>query len=335
MRFQSRCWIAVGAALVSVATARADNGGLGFVPVSPCILVQTVASSAGAMHANEVRAFLARGAVDLSGQGGPAGGCGIPAEAQALAVTLRVARPGGIGQLKVWAADQPEPVTVQMEYAPPGAVGLTLPAIVPLCETSCRGDFSAKTLKQGAQLRVDVVGFFAVGPGGPPGPQGPQGPSGPQGSPGLTGPQGPQGIQGIQGATGAQGPAGARGPGGGLFTGRINKVTTDSAYTYGLVSGLSTGSGGGQDSETVNFNGACTAQGLHVRIGTPINGGLLVEILADDIAVVSCSTFDQTSCDSTGSGVVAAGARLVVRAFNLEIGLQTTLLQFGWQCLPQ
>jgi hypothetical protein len=93
-------------------------------------------------------------------------GCGIPAAAQALAVVLRVANPAGAGQLKAWATEQPEPPTVLLEFAPPGAVGLTLPAIVPLCAGSCTGDFDVKTIKQGAQVRVDVVGFFAVGAAG-------------------------------------------------------------------------------------------------------------------------------------------------------------------------
>lgn len=204
MSGQPRTWVVATVALLSIgAVAQADEGpGLVFQPVTPCVLVRTVASPLGAMHANEVRAFLARGVVDLSAQGGATGGCGIPAAAQALTVMLRVANPAGAGQLKAWASDQPEPLTVMLEYAPPGAVGLTLPAIVPLCAASCAADFDVKTIKQGAQVRVDVVGFFAVGPTGPPGPPGPPGPigpKGPQGPQGLTGPQGPQGIQGLQG----------------------------------------------------------------------------------------------------------------------------------------
>lgn len=208
-------WIAI-LAVIAVGTsvgavAQGDEGpGLVFHSVTPCVLLRTVAAPLGAMHADEVRTFLARGAASLSSQGGSAGGCGIPAEAQALAVTLRIAKPDGPGQLKVWASDQPEPGTALMDYAPPGTVGQTLPAIVPLCSESCTGDFAVKTLKKGAQVRVDVVGFFAVGAEGPTGPAGPIGPQGPQGAVGPVGPQGLQGfpgVQGIQGAQGIQGPA--------------------------------------------------------------------------------------------------------------------------------
>lgn len=162
------------------------------------------------MSANEVRTFLARGGVDLSAQGGAPSGCGIPLSAQALAVTVRVSGPAGVGQLKLWAEGQSEPSNVLMDYAPGalGVTGQTLPAMVSLCMDSCPADFAIRTLKQGAQVRVDVLGYFV--PGGD-GQRGPAGPAGPPGAPGAFGPPGIQGVQGPQGITGPQGIQGLQG----------------------------------------------------------------------------------------------------------------------------
>src|SRR5579863_8114338 len=211
--------IVVTAATMSMNAAHADETGLVFEPVNPCILVRTVASPLGMMHPNEVRAFLARGAADLSTQGGASGGCGIPPTAQALAVVFRVGNPVAAGQMKAWPTDQSEPPTTLLQYAPPEAAGITMPAIVPLCAASCAGDFNVKTLLGAAQVRVDVVGFFAAGAAGPQGPQGPAGPAGPQG------PQGPKGPQGIQGPQGPQGPQGLPGQAGAACTRQLFYLT--------------------------------------------------------------------------------------------------------------
>lgn len=177
----------------AVAAETAPVRGLVYVPLEPCALVRTVASARGKMSADEVRSFRARGAADLSEQGGPSGGCGIPDNAEVLALSLRVATPEGKGQVKLWSGDHPEPANALVDFARPETV--TTPGFVTLCATRpCTSDFVAKTPGSGAQLRVDVLGYFAAGAGGPPGPPGPPGPAGPQGPPGAQGSEGQAGT---------------------------------------------------------------------------------------------------------------------------------------------
>jgi hypothetical protein len=190
-------------ALAAPAAADSDlTEGLVYVALEPCTLVRTAGSLEGKMAADELRAFLARGAVDLSEQGGARGGCGVPAEAEVVAVSLRVAAAAGKGLLWLWPSDQAPPPAPLADYAPSSA--LTVPTLLALCtEPGCASDFLAMTAKNAAHLRVDVLGYFApgaAGPAGPPGPQGPPGFQGSQGPPGSQGPQGPQGLQGDPGA---------------------------------------------------------------------------------------------------------------------------------------
>jgi hypothetical protein len=193
------------ACLALPAQAAADSDlteGLVYVALEPCTLVRTAGSRAGKMAADEVRAFLARGAVDLSEQGGARGGCGILAQAEVVAVSLRVAAAAGKGRISLWPSDQAPPPGPVVDYTSSSA--LTMPTLLALCaEPGCTSDFLAMTAKAAAHLRVDVLGYFvagAAGPPGPPGPAGSPGQQGPQGSPGPPGVQGPQGLQGKPGA---------------------------------------------------------------------------------------------------------------------------------------
>lgn len=203
-------------ALIVVPTATATEG-LALFPLSPCILARTAALDGRKLEAGETRGFLARGAVDLSPQGGNPSGCAVPPEAQALAVTLRLTQAEGKGQLKLWAAGDPEPPTVAADYGPSTSPAFTLPSVVILCSgEDCADDFLARALQNAVHLRVDVLGYFAptttAGPAGPEGPIGPAGPQGFQGQQGPAGPPGPQGAQGLEGPQGSPGPQGLEGP---------------------------------------------------------------------------------------------------------------------------
>ncbi len=146
------------------------------------------------MGANETRALLARGAVSLAAQGGSAAGCGISEEAAVLAVTLRVANAAGIGQLKVWPADEPEPGSVLVDYRA-GGPSLNSSVLIELCDAEpCVSDFHAKTAASGAHLRIDALGYFIAGP---------EAAQGPPGDPGAPGPPGPQGAEGPEGPAGS------------------------------------------------------------------------------------------------------------------------------------
>ena len=168
--------LAVAVALSSFAApaARADDAsGLVLVPVAPCVLARTAFSALGRMHAGDVRTLLARGTVDLSAQGGSAAGCAIPAEARALAVTLRVSNPDGAGQLKLWAEGQPEPRNALVDYAP-GVAPLTLPATAFLCMDGCGERLRDQDADAGGAVRIDVLGYFIPEGDGPRGAGGPR-----------------------------------------------------------------------------------------------------------------------------------------------------------------
>jgi hypothetical protein len=114
--------IAASLLLPFASWARADvPPGLVYTPVPPCVLVRTAGSPAGKMAADETREFLARGATDLSAQGGTTSGCGVPDDAAVLSLSLRIANAEGAGQLKAWAIKR----SLQRFWwtTPPGAPG--------------------------------------------------------------------------------------------------------------------------------------------------------------------------------------------------------------------
>jgi hypothetical protein len=155
--------------------------GLVYVPSAPCVLVRTVATGLGKLADSETRAFLARDPANLSAQGGAATSCGIPPEAAAIAVTVRLSNTACPGRLKLWPAEAVEPPTTLLDCFPGRPANL--PALVELCaDPACVADFEAKAAGGGAHLRLDLVGYFVPGSGGPPGPPGPPGV---QGAPGL------------------------------------------------------------------------------------------------------------------------------------------------------
>jgi Collagen triple helix repeat (20 copies) len=292
--------IAASLLLPFASWARADvPPGLVYTPVPPCVLVRTAGSPAGKMAADETREFLARGATNLSAQGGAASGCGIPDEAAVLSLSLRVANAAGAGQLKVWASDQAEPPTVLVDYAS-GGTGISIPATVELCSASCAADFEIKTVTSGAQVRVDVVGYFAPGatgaqgPPGLPGTTGPQGPAGSPGLPGSPGLQGPPGPMGPVGPQGPQGPQGVSAPGGvRVFTASqcssgctlvvpagVGQVIVEAwgagGGGGGAITSIGTGNGGG-GGQGAHLRGTLTVQpgdSLQAVVGTHGSGGL-------------------------------------------------------------
>jgi hypothetical protein len=210
--------------LFAAAAAEASRG-LAYTPLDPCTLVRT-GGAVPALAAGATRDFLARG--NLERQGGSGLGCGVPATARALAVTLRVTGRKGTGSLHFGPFGDEAPLASLVDFE--GQRSVTVPALLELCPgAGCAAHFRVQAERAGAQLRVDVLGFFAptepatgpqgepgpTGPAGSPGPQGPHGPSGqqgPAGPPGLPGPPGPQGLAGPAGDPGPPGPVGPTGP---------------------------------------------------------------------------------------------------------------------------
>ena len=206
--------------VTGVAAAQTSGDPLGYVPVSPCRVVDTrlIGAPPGTpLKGDEERSFRLRD-TSLSYQGGAAAGCGIPAEARAAILNIVAVAPTGGGFIRVWAHSNPMPVAAVLNY---GAVA-GLPAIangtsVPICDTNtdpegCLADFRVFNRLSVTHLVVDVVGYFAAAPLATTGPAGPRGAAGPNGATGATGATGSQGPAGKDGATGATGATGSQGP---------------------------------------------------------------------------------------------------------------------------
>ncbi len=141
--------------------------GLVYVPRDQCLVFRTFAQTApvtGAMAADEVREYFARGSGTPHTDQGGVGGCLIPDEAVAVVMHLRVVAVGGGGGngfLKAWRADLPEPSTNLLDFEM--TVGrYATAAVIELCPLgSCAtGEFKVKTVALGGQVRGDVVGYF-------------------------------------------------------------------------------------------------------------------------------------------------------------------------------
>jgi hypothetical protein len=155
-----------GANLGDLARVGDTAADLVFTPVPPCRILDTRVAG-GIMVAGTPRNFFVAGAAGFAGQGGTAGGCGIPlGTATAAVVNLVAVSPAGTGNLRAWAVASPQP-------GPPAASLLNfepiLPALangiaVPICDTSagsCPFDMRVQVNASDTHFLADVVGYFA------------------------------------------------------------------------------------------------------------------------------------------------------------------------------
>ena len=206
--------LASGETLADFIGRRLEKGmvasGLMYFPLPRCHVLRTWASTEGMMDAGETRDFIVRGeTTDLSDQGGSASGCGVPVSAEALAVNFRVSDHGSYtGQLRVWAHGQSAGYPL-IHYTADSGMIYDNATVLDLClAAACTSDFRVWTRKAAAHVSMDILGYFAPGPGGPAGPPGPPGPPGPDGPAGAVGPEGPTGPAGPEGPAGPPGPPG-------------------------------------------------------------------------------------------------------------------------------
>lgn len=259
-------WLDAGETLADLLARTVDEEGMStgmvYYPLPACSLIDTSLSPQGSMTVGEIRTFLARGDIDLSPQGGPVTGCGVPSEAGSVIANFQVDAGVGAaakGRLKAWPSDLPLPASWLVEYqSTPTRLRYNNAVALPLCSVgACPSDLKIRTEALGAEVRVVVVGYFAPGPGGPPGPPGPAGPTGPAGPAGPAGPMGPIGPMGLTGSAGPAGPTGPAGPPGpigapGLLDLPTHAITTIDPFGFRYVSvtvgvdglGLSTGYAG-------------------------------------------------------------------------------------------
>ncbi len=153
------------------------GGGLGsslsdlvFTPVVPCRIVDTRLGG-GVMVGGTARPFFVAGTSGFPTQGGTTGGCHVPVGATAAVLNIVAVTPGGPGNLRAYAYDEPLP-------APPTAAVLNfgsvngLPAIangaiVPLCDPlsmTCTFDMIIFAAVSSLDVVVDVAGYFTAFP---------------------------------------------------------------------------------------------------------------------------------------------------------------------------
>ncbi len=136
-----------------------------FVPVTPCRMVDTRASSpAGPFAVNETRTFRVAGSgiEDLASpgiapQGGVAGGCGVPENATAVELTVTAASPEGAGFVRVGPNTPGDPTGTVLNFT--SAQGITNTAAVAFVGD---GRLKVKVFGARTQVLIDVQGYYVA-----------------------------------------------------------------------------------------------------------------------------------------------------------------------------
>lgn len=147
-----------------------DTGSdLVYTPVTPCRVFDTRVSG-GALDPEVPRSFLVAGTERFEGQGGNAGGCGVPlGPATAVVLNLVAVAPSGNGNLRAWAANDPAPApplaTVLNFAKVPGLYALANGLDLPICDpaavdASCSSDLLLKASGSSTHVVGDVLGYF-------------------------------------------------------------------------------------------------------------------------------------------------------------------------------
>jgi len=146
-----------------------------FNSVEPCRIVNTRLSAAGPLAANETRTFHVVGSTsDFVGQGGHAGGCGLPGfagpgqpQVQAVLINVVAVTPAGAGDLRGWASDGTMPLASILNYAKVTDETLAGVALniangigLPVRQDVEGGDISIKADVSSTHVVADVVGYW-------------------------------------------------------------------------------------------------------------------------------------------------------------------------------
>ena len=145
------------------ATVSVGSGEVVFVPLTPCRLVDTRPDAADAKLISGIATpFHAIGS-DFSAQGGSPTGCGVSADAKAIAVNFTMLNTTASGDVRMWATNQTMPFAGVGVFNPPGeAIYSGGSAIVPLCQSGCpsTGEFQIYPDNADLDIVVNVTGYF-------------------------------------------------------------------------------------------------------------------------------------------------------------------------------
>lgn len=130
-----------------------------YTPVTPCRIVDTRSTAAGAIAANSARSFVGVNASNFSGQGGSSTNCGtLGLNATAIALNVTAVSPAAAGYATVYPYGTTQPLAASVNYAAGDIVNNAIIAQIPNPLSSF--DFTVYTFAQ-AHYVVDIVGYFA------------------------------------------------------------------------------------------------------------------------------------------------------------------------------
>jgi hypothetical protein len=147
----------MGTARAGVAAAVPLDSAVGstFTPLASSCRAADTRVSGGRLGAGAARTFYIGGTTGFAPQGGLAGGCGVPATATAVSVTLTTVSPSGAGYLRTWKPGTTEPATSFMNYGT--AFNVAVSGTV-LLDTSGRTEI--RSAGSSTQLVIDITGYF-------------------------------------------------------------------------------------------------------------------------------------------------------------------------------
>ncbi len=142
-----------------VAKALGDtNQDLVYNPITPCRIVDTRNTAAGAIAGNGSRSFIAAGVSSFTNQGGSVTHCGMNAEAPtAVALNVTVVSPASGGFATVYPFGTSRPETASVNYAIGQIINNAI--ITPIPTPTASSDFTIYSFAQ-AHYVVDIVGYF-------------------------------------------------------------------------------------------------------------------------------------------------------------------------------
>lgn len=156
---------------VHVASLTPASNTTSFVPIAPCRIADTrhgTGTNGKKLKKNNTRNLTVAGATGFEQQGGKAGGCGIPATAQAVVLNAVVVSPSKKGSLKIWPTGLAEPSANFFYY---GSFTTSGSGVVAL-PSGAQSGITVKNFTSTTNLELDVTGYYMpqmhglVAPGG-------------------------------------------------------------------------------------------------------------------------------------------------------------------------
>ena len=124
-----------------------------FTPIAPCRAADT-RYGGGPLSANTTRNFRVVGTTSFASQGGSTSGCGVPADATAVAATITTLATHN-GYLKAWSYGTPAPATSYMNFGTSFAASSG--GVIPLAHSTYASILSSASH---TGVILDITGYY-------------------------------------------------------------------------------------------------------------------------------------------------------------------------------